>query len=257
MRWSRATRSRKSRCSRRSRQMSATVSRGRARTSASQRASTPSTRARIARCSPCSRAGSRPSSSLDGIERVLGVRLPGEIFGEVPITLGTQFPSGFRAAEQSRVMRIEAALYHALAAAAPDVAMQVGAKARERIGGLQGIAADPPKPRATSSATASTPPAPTCAASSTATRSRSSGSRPTRATRPRSGAATCRPRATCPRLRVDGRLLVRPPAARRRRGARARRRSPPARSTTSSSSAPDRPDSPPRCTERRRACARS
>jgi thioredoxin reductase (NADPH) len=85
---------------------------------------------------------------LDGIERVLGVRLPGQIFGEVPITLGTQFPSGFRAAETSRVMRIEAAQYHAIAAAAPEVATRVGALARERIGGLQGIAADPPKPRA-------------------------------------------------------------------------------------------------------------
>ena len=35
---------------------------------------------------------------IDGIERVLGERLPGTIFGEVPITLGTPFPSGFRAA---------------------------------------------------------------------------------------------------------------------------------------------------------------
>src|SRR5207247_4560201 len=34
---------------------------------------------------------------VDGIERVLGERLPGAIFGEVPITLGMPFPSGFRA----------------------------------------------------------------------------------------------------------------------------------------------------------------
>ena len=44
---------------------------------------------------------------VDGIERVLGERVPGAIFGEVPITLGTPFPSGFRAAEPSRVMRVE------------------------------------------------------------------------------------------------------------------------------------------------------
>jgi thioredoxin reductase (NADPH) len=85
---------------------------------------------------------------VDGIERVLGERLPGAIFGEVPITLGTAFPSGFRAAEASRVMQIEAALYHAVAAAAPAVAVALGALARERIGGLQGVAAEPPKPRA-------------------------------------------------------------------------------------------------------------
>jgi thioredoxin reductase (NADPH) len=85
---------------------------------------------------------------VDGIERVLGERVPGAIFGEVPITLGTAFPSGFRASEPSRVMQVEAAQYYAIAAAAPDVALKVGALARERIGGLQGVAAEPPKPRA-------------------------------------------------------------------------------------------------------------
>ena len=42
-------------------------------------------------------------------------------------------------------MRIEAHDYYALAAASPEVAMKVGALARERIGGLQGIAAEPPE----------------------------------------------------------------------------------------------------------------
>jgi thioredoxin reductase (NADPH) len=85
---------------------------------------------------------------VDGIERVLGERVPGTIFGEVPITLGTAFPSGFRASEPSRVMQVEAAQYYTLAAAAPDVALKVGALARERIGGLQGVAAEAPQPRA-------------------------------------------------------------------------------------------------------------
>ena len=78
-------------------------------------------------------------------------RVPGDIFGEVPIALGTVFPVGFRAAEKSRVMRVEAHDYHAVAAAAPDVAKEVGRLAAYRIGGsrgLQGIAADPPPPRA-------------------------------------------------------------------------------------------------------------
>ena len=78
----------------------------------------------------------------------LGERLPGAIFGEVPITLGTAFPSGFRASEPSRVMRVEARDYYAVAAVAPEVAMKVGALARERIGGLQGVAAEAPQPRA-------------------------------------------------------------------------------------------------------------
>ena len=60
--------------------------------------------------------------SADGIERVVGERRPGDIFGEVPITLGTVFPVGFRAAESSRVMRVEPHDYHAVAAVAPDSA---------------------------------------------------------------------------------------------------------------------------------------
>ena len=85
---------------------------------------------------------------VDGIERVLGARGPGAIFGEVPITLAAPFPSGFRAAEASRIMRLEPQSYYTMAAAAPDVAEKVGALARERIGGLQGVAAEAPKPRA-------------------------------------------------------------------------------------------------------------
>jgi thioredoxin reductase (NADPH) len=34
----------------------------------------------------------------DGVERVVGARAPGDLFGEVPIVLGTVFPVGFRAA---------------------------------------------------------------------------------------------------------------------------------------------------------------
>ena len=72
----------------------------------------------------------------------------GDLFGEVPIALGTTFPFGFRAAEPSRVMRVEAQDYHAIAAATPEVGVELGELARERIGGLQGITADQPPPRA-------------------------------------------------------------------------------------------------------------
>jgi thioredoxin reductase (NADPH) len=88
---------------------------------------------------------------VDGIERVVGERHPGDVFGEVPITLGTVFPVGFRAAEESRVMRLDPSGYHAVAADAPDVAKEVGRLASNRMAGprgLQGIAAEPPPPRA-------------------------------------------------------------------------------------------------------------
>ena len=88
---------------------------------------------------------------VDGIDRVVRERRPGEILGEVPITLGTLFPVGFRAAEPSRIMRIDPHDYHAIAAVAPDVAKEIGTLAGHRISGprgLQGIAAEPPPPRA-------------------------------------------------------------------------------------------------------------
>jgi thioredoxin reductase (NADPH) len=87
----------------------------------------------------------------NGIGTVVGERNPGDVFGEVPITLGTVFPVGFRAAEASRVMRLEPRDYHMVAAGAPDVALEVGRLAAHRMtgpGGLQGLAAKPPRPRA-------------------------------------------------------------------------------------------------------------
>lgn len=89
--------------------------------------------------------------TVDGVESVIGERHPGDVFGEVPIVLGTVFPVGFRAAEESRVMRIEAQDYHAVAAVVPDVAKEIGRLAAHRMGGsrgLEALAADPPPPRA-------------------------------------------------------------------------------------------------------------
>jgi thioredoxin reductase (NADPH) len=88
---------------------------------------------------------------VDGIDRRLGLREPGNLFGEVPITLGTVFPVGFRALTRSRVIRIEPHDYHAVAAVAPAVVEEVGKLAGHRIegaAGLQGIAAEQGPPRA-------------------------------------------------------------------------------------------------------------
>ncbi len=84
---------------------------------------------------------------FDGVARTLGWRAPGTIFGEVPLALGTPFPGSYRAAEPSRVLRLDARQYYAVAAAAPDFAVKMGALARERIGGLQKISEEPPKAR--------------------------------------------------------------------------------------------------------------
>jgi thioredoxin reductase (NADPH) len=86
---------------------------------------------------------------IDGIERTLGWRAPGAIFGEVPLTFGTVFPGAYRAAEASRVLRVDPKDYYAVAASSPALSAKVGSLALERIGGLKGIAAEPPKVRAT------------------------------------------------------------------------------------------------------------
>ena len=88
---------------------------------------------------------------VEGIARVVGTRTAGDVFGEVPMALGTVFPVGFRAAQSSRVLRLDPRDYYGVAAVAPDVAMKIGTLASHRIGGpggLQGLAADAPTPRA-------------------------------------------------------------------------------------------------------------
>ncbi|HVN00994.1 MAG TPA: FAD-dependent oxidoreductase [Caulobacteraceae bacterium] len=85
----------------------------------------------------------------DGVERTLGWRRPGAIFGEVPLALASPFPGGYRAAEPSRVMRVGPEEYYHLAAASKEFAEKIGALARERLGGLQSISAEPHAPRVT------------------------------------------------------------------------------------------------------------
>jgi thioredoxin reductase (NADPH) len=76
---------------------------------------------------------------VDGVERVIGEREPGNVLGEISITLGLPHPAGFRAAEASRVFRIEAHDYHAVVAVAPEVGKRVGLLASNRIGGPRGL----------------------------------------------------------------------------------------------------------------------
>ena len=79
---------------------------------------------------------------IDGIERRIGERAPGTFMGEVPIIYGTPFQSAARTLEPTRMARIETRQFHAAAALSPELARRMGALARERIGGLQGITAN-------------------------------------------------------------------------------------------------------------------
>src|ERR1700735_4947857 len=60
------------------------------------------------------------TKAIDGVERVVGRRAPGELFGEVPLVLGTPFPAAMRAGGPCRIMRVEAREFHAIAATAPE-----------------------------------------------------------------------------------------------------------------------------------------
>lgn len=79
---------------------------------------------------------------VDGIERKIGERLPGTFIGEVPLIYGTPFQAGARAAEPTRLVRIDPRQFHAAAALSPELARRMGELARERVGGLQSIMAN-------------------------------------------------------------------------------------------------------------------
>ena len=78
---------------------------------------------------------------VDGMESVIGERRPGDVFGEMSIAFGMLHPGGFRAAEASRVFRIELHDYQVLAAAVPEISERVGLLARNRLGGPKGLQA--------------------------------------------------------------------------------------------------------------------
>ena len=56
---------------------------------------------------------------VNGVEQVIGVRLPGDLGGEIPMTLGTPLPASMRAVEPSRVLKVTVEVFHTLAAMAP------------------------------------------------------------------------------------------------------------------------------------------
>ena len=83
---------------------------------------------------------------VNGVEQVIGVRNPGELGGEIPMTLGTPLPASMRAVEPSRVLKATVEVFHTLAAMAPEVSATVGAAALERLEMLRNATAQPLEP---------------------------------------------------------------------------------------------------------------
>ena len=84
---------------------------------------------------------------INGVETVIAIRLPGEIAGEIPMTLSTPLPASMRAVEPSRVIKLDAKVFHTLVAMAPQISATVAAAALERMEMLKKAASQPPVPQ--------------------------------------------------------------------------------------------------------------
>jgi thioredoxin reductase (NADPH) len=151
---------------------------------------------------------------VDGIQRVIGERQVGDIFGEVPIVLGTFFRS---ASARPRPRASCGSSRTTTTPSPPSSRTSPRKSASSQPSGCRGRVASrasPPSLRLhgrSSSATAGTRPAVSCATSSTATRSASSGSRRTPPRRLRSGGGVLPDDGDLPTIRVvDGKTVVRP-----------------------------------------------
>jgi thioredoxin reductase (NADPH) len=78
---------------------------------------------------------------MNGVERVVATRAPGELFGEVPMMLSTPFPASCRATERSRILKLSVKVFYTIAAMAPQISEHVGVRAAKLIPELKTIVA--------------------------------------------------------------------------------------------------------------------
>jgi thioredoxin reductase (NADPH) len=83
---------------------------------------------------------------VNGVESVIGVRLPGEHGGAMPMILGTPMTLSLRAVEPSRVVRLSVKVFYTLAAMAPEITTTLGADLIERQEMLRAVIAQPVGP---------------------------------------------------------------------------------------------------------------
>ena len=86
------------------------------------------------------------TKDINGVERVIGPRGPGELYGEVPVMLSMNMPASCVAVEPSRVLKVDVGTFFTLAGMAPQVVATVGALAKGRMEGLKEIAAETATP---------------------------------------------------------------------------------------------------------------
>lgn len=94
----------------------------------------------------CVEGLTRLTKDVNGVDRVIASRHPGELYGEVPMMLSTNLPASFAAVRASRVLRVDVPTFFTLAAMAPQVAAAVGTAAMRNLEGLKEIAAERSRP---------------------------------------------------------------------------------------------------------------
>lgn len=86
------------------------------------------------------------TKEVNGVERVIGPRGPGELYGEVPVMLSMAMPASCVAVEPSRMLKVDVGTFFTLAGMAPQVVATVGALAKGRMEGLKELASEKPTP---------------------------------------------------------------------------------------------------------------
>lgn len=86
------------------------------------------------------------TKDINGVERRIAKRHPGQLYGEVPMMLSTKLPASFGAMVASRILRLDVETFFALAAMSPQVAATVGAAAMQNVEGLKELAAETRRP---------------------------------------------------------------------------------------------------------------
>ncbi|MEO8565673.1 MAG: cyclic nucleotide-binding domain-containing protein, partial [Betaproteobacteria bacterium] len=82
--------------------------------------------------------------SIAGVERAITEYGPGDYGGEVPLLLGSPAIASIRAAEPSRVCRLDAADFRELIVACPELNARLLRTMATRIEGLQQLASEAP-----------------------------------------------------------------------------------------------------------------
>jgi thioredoxin reductase (NADPH) len=83
---------------------------------------------------------------VHGVERVIAIRGPGQLVGEIPMMIGSPLPASCRAVEPARIVKLTVKVFHTLAAMAPQVSETVGAAALQLTPFLKEIATEAPAP---------------------------------------------------------------------------------------------------------------